>query len=113
MDCLGFVCAAGAYSTIATIIDDAAQAAGRDTTAVRRAYNVAGAILRPGASAMAARRRGIIVGSMSQWTDELLRYYSDLRMDTFILWPIGDEEAQMHTFAEEVVPALKARINLP
>ena len=27
------------------------------------------------------------------------------------LWPIGDEEAQIRTFAEEVVPALKERIN--
>jgi hypothetical protein len=60
---------------------------------------------------MAARRRGIIAGPASQWTDELMRYYSDLRIDTFILWPIGDEEAQIHTFAEEVVPALKERIN--
>src|SRR5260221_2293448 len=93
------------------IIDDAAQAAGHATTAVRRAYNVAGTILRPGSPAMAARRRGIIAGPVSQWTDELMRYYSDLRMDTFILWPIGDEEAQIRTFAEEVVPALKERIN--
>jgi alkanesulfonate monooxygenase SsuD/methylene tetrahydromethanopterin reductase-like flavin-dependent oxidoreductase (luciferase family) len=93
------------------IIDDAAQGAGRDTTAIRRAYNLAGTILRPGAPAMAARRRGIIAGPASQWTDELMRYYSDLRMDTFILWPIGDEEAQIRTFAEEVVPALKERIN--
>ena len=48
---------------------------------------------------------------MGHWTDELMHYYSDLRMDTFILWPIGDEEAQIRTFAEEVVPALKERIN--
>ena len=48
---------------------------------------------------------------MSQWADELTRYYSELRMDTFILWPIGDEEAQVCIFAEEVVPALKERIN--
>ena len=93
------------------IIDDAARAAGRDTKAVRRAYNLAGTILRPGAPAMAARRRGIIAGAVSQWTDELIRYYSELRMDTFILWPIGDEEAQVRAFAEEVVPAFKERIN--
>ena len=60
---------------------------------------------------MAARRRAVIAGSVSQWTGELMRYYSDLRMDTFILWPIGDEEVQIRTFAEEVVPALKERIN--
>ena len=96
---------------VQSIIDDAARAAGRQTTAIRRAYNLAGTILRPGAPAMAAWRRGIIAGPVSQWTDELMRYYSDLRMDTFILWPIGDEEAQIRTFAEEVVPALKERIN--
>jgi alkanesulfonate monooxygenase SsuD/methylene tetrahydromethanopterin reductase-like flavin-dependent oxidoreductase (luciferase family) len=31
-------------------------------------------------------------------------------MDTFIFWPIGNEETQTHLFAEEVVPALRSAI---
>ncbi len=91
-------------------IDDAAQSAGRSTTAIRRAYNLAGAILRPGAPAMMPRRRGIITGPVNQWVDELSRYYRDLHLDTFIFWPIGDEEAQVRLFAEEVIPALRSAI---
>lgn len=90
------------------IIDEAAQNAGRSTTAIRRAYNVAGSILQPTSPAMAPRRKGIIIGPISQWVDTLTHYYHDLRMDTFIFWPIGNEETQTHLFAEEVVPALRS-----
>jgi hypothetical protein len=88
------------------IIDNAAQNAGRSTSAIRCAYNVAGTILQPGSPAMTPRRKGIITGPVSQWVDTLSHYYHDLRMDTFIFWPIGNEETQTHLFAEEVVPAL-------
>ncbi len=92
------------------IIDEAAQNAGRSTTAIRRAYNVAGSILQPGSPPMTPQRKGIITGPVSQWVDTLAHYYHDLRMDTFIFWPIGNEETQIHLFAEEVVPALRTAI---
>lgn len=91
-------------------IDEAAQSTGRSTTAIRRAYNVAGAVLLPGSPAMTPRRKGIITGPVSQWVDILTYYYRDLRMDTFIFWPIGNEEHQTRIFAEEVVPALRSAL---
>jgi len=88
-------------------INEAAQAAGRDPLAIRRAYNLMGAILQPGSRPMAARRKGVIIGNAQHWIDELLRYYHDLKMDTFFFWSVmGEEEKQSHIFAEEVIPAV-------
>ena len=91
-------------------IDEAALAAGRATSAIRRAYNLAGAVQQVGAVAITARRKDIIIGPVSQWVDVISHYYRDLHMDTFIFWPIGGEEAQVRHFAEEVVPAVRAAI---
>src|SRR6266566_1248354 len=94
--------------SLQTIIDEAAQKSGRAPAAIRRAYNLAGSIQRPGSSTITARRKGVLIGPVSQWADTLLQYYTNLRMDTFIFWPIGDEETQIRTFAEEVVPAVRS-----
>jgi alkanesulfonate monooxygenase SsuD/methylene tetrahydromethanopterin reductase-like flavin-dependent oxidoreductase (luciferase family) len=92
-------------------IDEAARKVGRDPLAIRRGYNLMGAILQPGSHAMRARRRGVIVGTARQWIDEILRYYSDLKMDSFFFWPVmGDEEAQAKIFVDEVVPRVMAVI---
>lgn len=88
-------------------INDAAQQAGRDPSAIRRAYNLMGAIVQPGSKPIAARRKGVIIGTAQHWIDELLRYYRELQMDTFFYWPVmGEEEKQAHLFAEEVMPAV-------
>ncbi len=92
------------------IIDTAAQTAGRSPTAIRRAYNIAGTIMRPGSHAMIARRKGIIVGSAAHWVEELTLYHQELHLDTFLFWPIGDEETQVRLFAEEVVPAVRTAV---
>jgi hypothetical protein len=93
-------------------LDAAADQAGRPATAIRRAYNLAGLILSPGQTNLRAARRGILVGPAQQWVDEIVRYYHDLRMDTFLFWPINDEVPQMRRFAEEIVPAVRARLGL-
>ena len=63
-----------------------------------------GAILQPGSHAIRARRKGVIVGTAKQWVEEILRYYTDLKMDSFFFWPVmGDEEVQAKIFVEEVV----------
>ena len=93
-------------------LDDAAAEAGRPPTAIRRAYNLGGLILAPGQTNVRAARRGILVGPAQYWVDEITRYYRDLRMDTFLFWPINDEVAQMRRFAEEVVPAVQAALGL-
>jgi alkanesulfonate monooxygenase SsuD/methylene tetrahydromethanopterin reductase-like flavin-dependent oxidoreductase (luciferase family) len=92
-------------------IDEAALAAGRTTSAIRRGYNLAGAVQQPGAPTIMARRKDIITGPVSQWVDVISHYYHDLHMDTFIFWPLGGEEAQIRHFAEEVVPAVRSAIN--
>ena len=88
-------------------INHAALQAGRDPLAIRRGYNLMGTITQPGSRPMVARRKGVIIGTTQQWVDELLRYYHELKMDTFFFWPVmGEEENQSRIFAEEVVPAI-------
>lgn len=94
------------------IVDEAAQQAGRAPTAIRRGYNLMGSILSPGSRTVTAKRKGVIIGTPKQWIEELLRYYHDLRLDAFIVWPImGDEQKQARTFAEEIVPAVKEAVS--
>lgn len=92
-------------------IDEAALAARRTTSAIRRGYNLAGAVQQPGRPTITARRKDIITGPLSRWVDVISHYYHDLHMDTFIFWPLGGEEAQIHHFAEEIVPAVRAAIS--
>src|SRR6266568_7387715 len=88
-------------------INEAALQAGRDPLAIRRGYNLMGTITQPGSRPMVARRKGVIIGTTQQWVDELLRYYHELKLDTFFFWPVmGEEERQSRIFAEEVVPAI-------
>lgn len=96
---------------IQDFVDEAAQEAGRAPTAIRRNYNLMGTILSPGGPVVTPRRKGMIVGPVKQWVDELLRYYAELRLDSFIFWPVmGNEEVQSRIFAEEVVPEVMKAI---
>jgi alkanesulfonate monooxygenase SsuD/methylene tetrahydromethanopterin reductase-like flavin-dependent oxidoreductase (luciferase family) len=85
-------------------IDDAATAAGRDPAAVRRAYNVSGTIGATGGG------EGI-VGPVALWVDTLASWTVDLGMDTYIFWASHDPAAQVRTFAEEVVPAVRKAVS--
>ena len=89
-------------------IDAGARQAGRDPAAIRRWYNIAGEIVPPGQSATTAARPGIIVGGVGDWVAEILRYYREFRMDTFVFRTTTQEHAsQAQRFAAEVVPAIK------
>src|SRR5205807_10229687 len=79
------------------LIDNAARAAGRHPAAVRRIYNVIGAI---GSS---HGGRGL-VGDVPLWIDTLTRWAVELGFDTFVFWPKTDPPAQLKTFAADVVP---------
>ncbi|MEU2282544.1 LLM class flavin-dependent oxidoreductase [Streptomyces sp. NPDC013178] len=85
------------------IIDEAATAAGRDPDQLRRVYNVIGSIGSghggPG-----------LVGSVSQWTDTLTRWAVELGFDTFVFWPTDGTEEQVHLFAQDVAPEVRARV---
>jgi alkanesulfonate monooxygenase SsuD/methylene tetrahydromethanopterin reductase-like flavin-dependent oxidoreductase (luciferase family) len=82
-------------------LDDAAAAAGRDPAELRRILNVSGTITDGGSS-------GLLQGPVDQWVDELADLALTHGFDTFVLWAGGDD--QLARFAEEVVPALRARV---
>jgi alkanesulfonate monooxygenase SsuD/methylene tetrahydromethanopterin reductase-like flavin-dependent oxidoreductase (luciferase family) len=81
------------------IIDAAAAEAGRDPGAIRRLYNVAGAIVEEDS--------GPFEGPVERWVETLSRLHREARMDTFIFWPSRDRERQSRIFAERVVPAVR------
>lgn len=84
-------------------IDDAAAAAGRDPAAIQRIYNVFGAITDRGTGEF-------LNGPVRQWVDQLTDLVLEYGMDTFILGTEGDDLAQIQTFAEEIVPAVRAAV---
>ena len=93
------------------IISEAAQAAGRRPEDVRRAYNIGGVIRGPADPVIRPRRQGILVGEVGHWIEELVRFATELHMDTFIFWPAGgNEERQLRAFAAEVAPAVRAAL---
>ena len=92
-------------------IDEAAIAAGRRPEQVRRGYNLAGVVLAPHAPNTRPARPGVIVGAAGRWIEEIVRFYHDLRMDTFIFSPAGgDEEEQLRAFIEEVIPGVRSAL---
>src|SRR6266705_2552544 len=52
------------------------------------------------------------IGSVSHWVDWLTSSYKELGLDTFIFWPSveGDEENQIRTFAQQIVPKLRVSL---
>jgi alkanesulfonate monooxygenase SsuD/methylene tetrahydromethanopterin reductase-like flavin-dependent oxidoreductase (luciferase family) len=85
-------------------IDEAADAAGREPNAVRRIYNVAGAITD-------GMKGGFLDGPGSYWSDELTSLALEFGMDAFVFWPVTDPTAQLRRFAEDVVPAVREAIS--
>lgn len=79
------------------IIDDAAEAAGRAPTAVRRLLNISGQF--------SAAGRGLLVGPPSQWADELTQIALDYGISGFIL--AADDPATIELYAAEVAPAVR------
>lgn len=83
-------------------IDDAAQRAGRDPSAILRAYNISGRIT-DGESA------GFLQGPVDQWVDQLTALALDYRADGYIFGPSADTDAQLRRFAEDVMPRVRPR----
>jgi alkanesulfonate monooxygenase SsuD/methylene tetrahydromethanopterin reductase-like flavin-dependent oxidoreductase (luciferase family) len=90
-----------ALADMAGRLDEAAAQAGRDPAAIRRILNVSGQITE-GASG------GLLQGPVDQWVDELADLALTHGFDTFIFWAEG--EGQLPKFAEDVVPAVRARV---
>jgi alkanesulfonate monooxygenase SsuD/methylene tetrahydromethanopterin reductase-like flavin-dependent oxidoreductase (luciferase family) len=85
-------------------IDEAARAAGRDPSAVRRLMNA------PGTITDGARGAGPLDGPVEHWVETLASFARDLRFDTFIFWPGEEGVEQVERFAGEVAPALRAEL---
>jgi len=82
-------------------IDDAAVAAGREPSAIRRIYNIGGSITDGSGG------DGVLVGPVERWVETLLEWAIDPGIDGFIFWPTTDELAQVERFAAEVAPAVR------
>jgi alkanesulfonate monooxygenase SsuD/methylene tetrahydromethanopterin reductase-like flavin-dependent oxidoreductase (luciferase family) len=75
------------------IIDEAAAAAGRDPAAIRRIWNV-----------------NIRVDDAGALAEQLTTWSSEHNVDTFVLWPQGDDvDRQVDRYISEVAPAVRAR----
>lgn len=79
------------------IIDEAAHAAGRDPTAVRRLYNVGGSFERTGS--------GFLNGPPAAWGEQLAELTLTQGMSAY--FAIGDDPDHVRRFAAEVAPAVR------
>lgn len=83
-------------------IDAAAEDAGRDPAAIRRAYNVAGRF--------AAREGGFLIGPPRLWVAQLTELALEQGMSAFLIMPGQDPVADLHRFAEEVAPGVREAV---
>jgi alkanesulfonate monooxygenase SsuD/methylene tetrahydromethanopterin reductase-like flavin-dependent oxidoreductase (luciferase family) len=86
---------------LARHVDEAARAAGREPSEIRRVYNVSGRIADGSV-------RGLLDGPADHWVRTLTSFADELGFDTFIFWPGDEPVAQLERFAEDVVSALRA-----
>jgi alkanesulfonate monooxygenase SsuD/methylene tetrahydromethanopterin reductase-like flavin-dependent oxidoreductase (luciferase family) len=84
-------------------IDDAAEAAERDPSEIRRVYNIGGTIAD-------GPIRGLLDGPPDHWVETLTAFAQELGFDTFIFWPREEQLEQLERFAEEVVPAVRGAV---
>lgn len=85
-------------------VDDAAAAAGRDPSAVKRVYNVWGAI-------SDEVEEGYLNGPAALWVDQLVSLAVEQRVGAFVFGPGGgDLHGQVRRFAEEVVPEVRRQL---
>jgi hypothetical protein len=84
-------------------IDDAARAAGRDPSAIRRIANVNGLITD-------GEVTDFLDGPVDHWVERLTGLVRDYGFDGFVLWPKQDTLAQIERFGGEVVPAIRREL---
>jgi alkanesulfonate monooxygenase SsuD/methylene tetrahydromethanopterin reductase-like flavin-dependent oxidoreductase (luciferase family) len=99
-------------------IDQSLAAAGRKTNEVHRNYNLAGIVLESGSKKAGQQEHiitngeqdGLLVGSIDFWVDTIVKFYKDLRMDSFTFWPANESAEEVELFAKRVVPRVKENI---
>jgi alkanesulfonate monooxygenase SsuD/methylene tetrahydromethanopterin reductase-like flavin-dependent oxidoreductase (luciferase family) len=90
------------------IIDEAARAAGRDPSAIRRIYNIGGEItaaIESGARDDDAQ----IVGPRAHWVEALTHLAADLGFSAFVLWG-APAAPRLRAFIGEIAPEVKERV---
>ena len=93
-----------AFRIASARIDEAAVAAGRDPSAIRRIYNIPGLIT-------AGQRGGeTLVGPVDHWVETLTSWALELGVDTFGYWPPDSATAAVERFAMEVAPAVREAV---
>jgi hypothetical protein len=93
-----------AFRVASNRIDEAAVAAGREPAAIRRIYNVDGAITD------GAVGEKPLVGPVELWVDTLARWIEQIGVDTIVFWPSDSETIEVERFAAEVVPAVRRAV---
>lgn len=88
-------------ASLATLLDESAEEAGRAPRDIRRVLNVNGQIT-------SGKSDGLLHGPVSQWVDELTDLAVGLGFDTFLLWADGDE--QPRRFVDEIIPAVREQV---
>jgi alkanesulfonate monooxygenase SsuD/methylene tetrahydromethanopterin reductase-like flavin-dependent oxidoreductase (luciferase family) len=91
------------FPTLNAVIDEAAQAAGRDPASIRRIVNLWGSITD------GPRGDGPLTGPVDHWVETLGGLAVDLRLDSFVFWPSDAGTESVERFAAEVVPAVRER----
>jgi hypothetical protein len=84
-------------------IDEGAARAGRDPSAVRRLYNVAGMI----AGGPVQER---LNGPPDHWIETLTGFVLELGIDDFLFRPEDDVLGQIERFAQEVAPGVREAV---
>jgi len=82
-------------------IDDAAVAAGRDPGAIRRIYNLNGAITD------GERGEGPLDGPVDHWIETLAGWVEEIAVDSLVFWPSGPGVGDVERFGYEIVPAVR------
>lgn len=90
------------------IIDEAARAAGRDPSAIRRIYNIGGDVS-PITEAGLSDEDQQIVGPRDHWVNVLTHLATDVGFSTFILWGVPTAP-RLRMFIEEIAPAVQERV---
>jgi hemerythrin-like domain-containing protein len=84
------------------IIDQAARDAGRDPSAVRRAYNISGRF--------SDLERGYLDGPTELWSTQLTELVLEHGISAFLLAPGEDAVGDLERFAVEVAPAVREAV---
>jgi alkanesulfonate monooxygenase SsuD/methylene tetrahydromethanopterin reductase-like flavin-dependent oxidoreductase (luciferase family) len=92
-----------AIPEMAKRLEDGAARAGRESSAVRRLYNVSGAIAD-------GPVRGQLNGPADHWIETLTGFVVELGFDSFLFWPDEDVVGQIERFAQEVAPGVREAV---